>query len=354
MELPSFAAGYAPRIVRFWHLTSVPSLKVSGMKASLACWFLVFSSFCCLAQQNRTDAITLDDRSSLDSLTAVRVVRSVTEVNLVFTVTRGRHLVENLRPEDLEIRDNGKPPARVTHFEAKTNLPLRLALVIDQSDSVRARFKFEQSSAAVFLKQVLRPGDAAIVVGFNQHVQLAQAPTGDLHLLSHGIKKLKPGGDTAVFDALAFAARCLAQMEDEGPVRRVIVLLSDGQEYSSRLTLNDVTNEALYAEASVFSITSSEKVICEGDAMCQQGEAILQSLSDSTGGEFLRAAQPVELSSAFGKIRNELRKEYAMSYRPEFNVPDGLFHSVTIFSRKGTRVHCRKGYYAKTSVELLP
>jgi VWFA-related protein len=296
----------------------------------------------------------MESRSSLDSLTAVRVVRSVTEVNLVFTVTRGRHLVGDLKPEDLEIRDNGRPPARVTHFEAKTNLPLRLALVIDQSDSVRARFKFEQSSAAVFLKQVLRPGDAAMVVGFNQHVQLAQAPTGDLHLLSRGIKKLKPGGDTAVFDALSFAARRLAQMDDQGPVRRVIVLLSDGQENSSRMSLIDVTNEALYAEASVFSITSSEKVICQGDAMCEQGETILQSLSDSTGGEFLRAAQALDLSSAFSKIRNELRKEYAMSYRPESNVPDGLFHTVTILSRKGTRVHCRKGYYAKTSVELLP
>lgn len=323
------------------------------MNASLACWFVVLSSFCCLAQQNRPDPIAMES-SSLDSLTAVRVVRSVTEVNLVFTVTRGRHLVEDLKPEDLEIRDNGRPPARVTHFEAKTNLPLRLALVIDQSDSVRARFKFEQSSAAVFLKQVLRPGDAAMVVGFNQHVQLAQAPTGDLHLLSRGIKNLKPGGDTAVFDALSFAARRLAQMDDQGPVRRVIVLLSDGQENSSRMSLIDVTNEALYAETSVFSITSSEKVICQDDAMCEQGETILQALSDSTGGEFLRAAQALDLSSAFGKIRNELRKEYALSYRPESNVPDGLFHTVTISSRKGTRVHCRKGYYAKTSVALLP
>lgn len=300
----------------------------------------------------------MENRSSLDSLTAVRVVRSVTEVNLVFTVTRGRHLVENLRPEDLEIRDNGKPPARVTHFEAKTNLPLRLALVIDMSDSVRARFKLEQSSATTFLKEVLRPGDAAMVVGFNQHVQLAQASTSDLHLLSRGIKKLKPGGDTAVFDALSFAAQRLAQIKDDGPVRRVIVLLSDGQENSSRSSLNQVTNDALFAETSVFAITSSEKVICQGDPTCEAGEAILQSLSDSTGGEFLRAAQQGDLSSALGKIRNELRKEYAMSYRPEFNVPDGLFHRVIIFSRKGTRVHCRKGYYAKTSpkaaIEPLP
>lgn len=300
----------------------------------------------------------MENRSSLDSLTAVRVVRSVTEVNLVFTVTRGKHLVENLRPEDLEIRDNGKPPARVTHFEAKTNLPLRLALVIDVSDSVRARFKWEQSSATTFLKEVLRPGDAAMVVGFNQHVQLAQAPTSDLHLLSRGIKKLKPGGDTAVFDALSFAAQRLAQIKDDGPVRRVIVLLSDGQENSSRSSLNQVTNDALFAETSVFAITSSERVICQGDPTCEAGEAILQSLSDSTGGEFLRAGQQGDLSSALGKIRNELRKEYAMSYRPEFNVPDGLFHRVIIFSRKGTRVHCRKGYYAKTSpkaaIEPLP
>ena len=291
--------------------------------------------------------------SSLDSLSAVRVVRSVTEVNLVFIVTRGRHLVEDLKPEDLEIWDNGKPPARVTHFEAKTNLPLRLALLIDESDSVRGRFKFEQSAAAAFLKRVLRRGDSAMVVGFNQQVQLAQDPTSDLHLLSRGIKKLKPGGDTAVFDALSFASRQLAQIKDDGPVRRVIVLLSDGQENSSRISLNDVTNAALYAEASVFSITSSPKVICEDNPMCEQGEMILQSLSDSTGGEFLRASDEGDLSIAFNKIRNELRKEYALSYRPIFNAPDGLFHQVIVLSRKGTRVHCRKGYYAKISMEKL-
>jgi len=291
--------------------------------------------------------------SALDSLTAVRVVRSVTEVNLVFTVTRGKHLVENLKPEDLEIRDNGKPPVRVTHFEAKTNLPLRLVLLIDVSDSVRAHFKFEQNSAAVFLKQVLRPGDAAMVVGFNQHVQLVQDPTSDMRLLSRGIKKLKPGGDTAVFDALSFAAHQLEQIQDDGPVRRVIVLLSDGQENSSRTSLNSVTNTTLYAEASVFSITSTQKVVCEGNPICEQGETTLQSLSDSTGGEFLRAPIEGDLTSAFNKIRDELRKEYAMSYRPESNVPDGLFHRVTVFSRKGTRVHCRKGYYAKISIEQL-
>lgn len=296
----------------------------------------------------------MERQASLDSLTAVRVVRSVTEVNLVFTVTRGRHLVENLKPEDLEIRDNGKPPARVTHFEAKTNLPLRLALVMDMSDSVRARFKFEQSSAAAFLKQVLRPGDAALVVGFNAHVRLAQAPTSDLRLLSHGIKALKPGGDTAVFDALSFAAHRLAEIQDQGPVRRVIVLLSDGQENSSRMSLSQVTNEVLYGEASVFSITSTQKIVCRNDSMCEQGETTLESLADSTGGEFLRASDEGDLTSAFGKIRNELRKEYAMSYRPEFKMPDGLFHRVIIFSRKGTRVHCRKGYYAKDSVALLP
>jgi VWFA-related protein len=272
-------------------------------------------------------------------------------VNLVFTVTRGRHLVENLKPEDLEIRDNGKPPARVTHFEAKTNLPLRLALLIDESDSVRGRFKFEQSAATAFLKRVLRRGDSAMVVGFNQHVELAQGPTGELQLLSRGVKKLKPGGDTAVFDALSFAAHQLAQIKDDGPVRRVIVLLSDGQENSSGISLNDVTNATLYAEASVFSITSSHKVVCEGNPICEQGEMTLQALSDSTGGEFLRAADESDLSTAFNKIRDELRKEYAVSYRPEFNAPDGLFHRVIVFSRKGTRVHCRKGYYAKISKE---
>ncbi|HEX6806098.1 MAG TPA: VWA domain-containing protein [Terriglobales bacterium] len=320
------------------------------MKASLPCLFLAVASLCCFGQQSKENPVAMENSSSLASLTAVRLVRSVTEVNLVFTVTRGRHLVDNLRPEDLEIRDNGRRPERVTHFEAKTNLPLRLALLIDKSDSVRARFKFEQNSAAEFLKRVLRPGDSAMVIGFNQHVQLAQGPSADLRQLSRSIKKLKPGGDTAVFDALSFAARRLADIKDEGPVRRVIVILSDGQENSSRRRLAKATNDALYAEAAIFSITSSNKAACQSDPVCQEGDTTLQSLSDSTGGEFLRAGEDSDLSTAFNKIRDELRKEYAVSYSPGFGAPDGLFHTVTISSRKGTRIHCRKGYYAKESV----
>jgi VWFA-related protein len=322
------------------------------MKASLACLFLAFGTLHVFGQQNTQHLATTtssDARSSLDVLTAVRMVRSVTEVNLVFTVTRGKRLVDNLRQDELEILDNGEPPARLTRFEAKTNLPLRLALLLDTSDSVRGRFKFEQASAIAFLKHVLRPGDLAMVVGFNEHPRLSQALTGDPRLLSQSIKKLKPGGDTAVFDALSFAAQRLGQADDQVPVRKLIVLLSDGQENSSARDLEKAINEAWHLDVSIVSISSNQKDACRSDPLCAQGEVTLKSVADSTGGEFLRAADEAGLWVAFNKIANELRKEYAVSYRPAFETPDGLFHSVIISARRGTRVHCRKGYYAKLS-----
>jgi VWFA-related protein len=321
--------------------------KGSPMKASLACLYLLTSLYS-HAQQNATAAMALTNSSSLSPANAVvRLVSSVTEVNLLLTARRGRHLIDSLRPEDLEILDNGERPARVTHFESKTNLPLRLALLIDKSDSVRARFKLEQAAATEFLKRVLRQGDIAMIVGFNQSVQLAQEPTSDQRQLSQGIKRLKPGGDTALFDALSYAAQKLSQINDDGPVRRVIVLLSDGQENSSAGSLQRVINKALYAGTAIFSITSSEETICRGDRVCEQGETTLKSLSDSTGGEFLRAAAQGDLSGAFAKIRNELRMQYAVSYRPAFNAPDGQFHVVTVSANRGVHVHCRKGYYAR-------
>jgi VWFA-related protein len=120
------------------------------------------------------------------------------------------------------------------------------------------------------------------------------------------------------------------------------------------LALAKATNDALYAETAIFSITSSGKTVCANDPICEQGETTLQSLSDSTGGEFLRATEENDLWGAFNKIRDELRKEYAVSYRPAFNSPDGLFHAVTVSSHKGVRVHCRKGYYARASAPQVP
>src|SRR5947209_2785588 len=130
--------------------------------------------------------------------------KDVQEVSLVLTVTNKRgHFVRDLNPKDLAILDNDLPPEKITFFQSETDLPLRVALVIDTSDSVTNRFKFEQQAAAAFLKKILRPqSDMGLIVGFNQHVRVTQGPSNDPAKLRAGLDQLKLGGETSVFDAV--------------------------------------------------------------------------------------------------------------------------------------------------------
>src|SRR5215470_3207882 len=129
----------------------------------------------------------------------ITIFKRVDEVNLVLSATnhKGR-FVRDLNPDDLVISDNGEPPDKITYFQTQTDLPLRVALVIDTSDSVSYRFDFEMKSAKEFLKQILRPNaDEALIVGFNQKANLVQPLTSDLPRLNHGLKSLQARGETA-------------------------------------------------------------------------------------------------------------------------------------------------------------
>lgn len=317
------------------------------MKARLLFSAILLGSFLCYSQQTPTNPSVGGEAPALATIPPItRIIKNVNEVNLVLTVKKGKHLVDSLKPEDLSILDNGEPPEQVTNFRTDTNLPLRLALVLDKSDSVRQRFKFEQKYANEFLRRVMRPGDQALVVAFNEKLELAQGATGDRRLLSQGIRRIKTGGNTALYDAVAFAAHKLSAMKEADPVRRVMIVLSDGEENSSHIGRERMIDDALHAETAIFTVTSTDEVICGGDPRCEQGDNTLKAMSESTGGEFFRAAREEDLDFVFRRIGDELRKQYAVSYRPRFALPDGVFHAVTVVAHKGMQVQCRKGYYA--------
>ena len=140
--------------------------------------------------------------------TMATIVKEVHEVNLTFTVTNQHgHFVSNLAPSDFTIQDNGEPPQRITHFENQSDLPLRLAIVIDSSDSVGYVFNDEKRSAAVFLSRILRrTSDLALIIGFNHQVRLVQDLANDRKLLSRAVRKLPIGGYTAIYDAVSAAS----------------------------------------------------------------------------------------------------------------------------------------------------
>ncbi|HEV8183960.1 MAG TPA: VWA domain-containing protein, partial [Candidatus Angelobacter sp.] len=155
------------------------------------------------------------------------------EVNVIFTVTdKHNKFIKDLKENQFKFLDNNKPPKQIMNFSAETDLPLRVGLLIDASNSIRDRFLFEQDAAIEFLHQIIRPKtDKAFVLAFDEVWDLTQDFTGDLDKLTKGIKVIRPGGGTALWDAVFYACRDKLMKEREtGPVRKAIILVSDGDD----------------------------------------------------------------------------------------------------------------------------
>src|SRR4029077_8963112 len=187
------------------------------------------------------------------------VRKTVREVYLVFTVTdQHGHYVKSLKKNDFKILDDGKAP-EILSFSSETDLPLQVGLLIDASESVSSRFKFEQEAAIEFLKQTIqRKSDEAFVIGFDLTPRVTQDFTDDIEKLSVGIRTLQPGSLTALYDALYYACRDkLLKQPQAGPVRRVIILLSDGKDNASSVSREKAIEMAQGAEVSVYTISTN-------------------------------------------------------------------------------------------------
>ncbi|MFI5069752.1 MAG: VWA domain-containing protein [Terriglobales bacterium] len=274
--------------------------------------------------------------------------KRVNEVNVVFTVTdkHGRY-VNNLTKTDFNVLDDQRPALEVSSFRRETDLPLRVGLLVDASNSVRDRFKFEQQAAIEFLNETIRPRYyKAFVVGFDVTPEVTQDFTDNTDALSNGVRSLRPGGGTAMYDALYFACRDKLMKESQtGPVRRAIILLSDGDDNQSHVTREEAVEMAERAEVIVYAISTNI------NGSSSRGDKVLERIADATGGRAFFPFQITEVSNAFSEIQNELRSQYALAYTPASLAPNGQFHSIEIIAqnRKGLRVRSRHGYYAPTN-----
>ena len=275
------------------------------------------------------------------------ITRKVNEVSLVLTVTDKRgHLIRNLSEADFNILDNGHTPDRITSFEAQTNLPLRVALVIDTSDSVLYRFKFEQHSGTTFFRHMLHaPADLGSVVGFNQNVRIAQELTRNTKALELALKRLRPGGETAVYDAIIAASHQLTSPPGEQPSRHVIVLITDGEDNTSRAHLPDAVEAALRSNSVVYVVSTND--LAGAAEFLGDGDDSMKQLAEATGGRLLHSETDEGVATAFSNIEKELRSQYAISYKPADNSPDGLFHHLVVLSPKNLHIFHRIGYFAR-------
>jgi len=276
----------------------------------------------------------------------VATIRTKTnEVNVVFTVTdkHGRRITD-LKQGDFHVVDDNKPPEEIRSFHAETNLPLQVGLLIDASNSVRDRFKFEQESAIEFLNQTVRPRyDQAFVVGFDATPEVVQDFTDQSEQLAHGVRELRPGGGTALYDALYFACRDkLLKASKATPVRRAIILLSDGDDNLSHVTREEAIEMAQRAETIVYTISTNVS------GTKGPGDKILERIADATGGRAFFPFQIRDVTNAFAEIQDELRSQYAISYKPADFKADGHYRTIEIVAndRKNFRVRSRRGWYA--------
>jgi len=236
----------------------------------------------------------------VDPDAAATIRKNVNEVNIVFTVTdkHGRY-VKDLKRNDFHVVDDSKPAA-ISSFHSETNLPLQVGLLVDASNSVRDRFKFEQESAIEFLNQTIRPRyDKAFVVGFDATPEVTQDFTDNTEILSRGVRALRPGGGTALYDALYFACRDkLLKQSQATPVRRAIVLLSDGDDNLSHVTREEAIEMAQRAEVIVYTISTNVT------GSRQRGDKVLQRIADATGGYAFFPFQLTDVANAFTEIQD--------------------------------------------------
>jgi Ca-activated chloride channel homolog len=289
------------------------------------------------AGAQQTAPAKVDDRAQSP------ITVEVNRVNMMFTVAdkRGR-FITNLAKDDIEVVES-KRPQNILEFVAESDLPLRLAIVIDTSNSIRERFRFQQDAAVEFIKSVMRPQDKAVVVSFDTGAELVTDLTSDTGALERGVRNLRAGGGTALYEAIYFACRDkLMQDQPMHKYRRAMVILSDGDDNQSRYTREQSLEMAHKADVVIYTISTNITRI-ETD-----GDKVLKYLARETGGVPFFPFKVQDLSQSFENIANELRHQYSVLYRPEPAKNDGQWHPVDIRvkNRKDLVVRARKGYYA--------
>jgi Ca-activated chloride channel family protein len=272
--------------------------------------------------------------------------KTVNEVNTVFTVTdKHGHFIKDLKLPDIKIIDDGKAPADIRYFTSETGLPLRVGLLIDASNSIRDRFRFEQESAIEFLNQIVRRNsDQAFVIGFDSTPEVKADFTDDTNKLGAGVRDLRPGGGTALYDAIYYACRdkLAGANSKKGPVRKAIILLSDGEDNQSRVLREEAVEMAERAEVIIYAISTNIS------GVKTRGDKVLERFADMTGGRVFFPYKLQDVADAFTGIQEELRSQYAVAYKPQDFIADGKFRVVSIepAKNKNLKIRSRRGYYA--------
>jgi Ca-activated chloride channel family protein len=315
-----------------------------------SCLSVIFLATLPLYGQNSFAAPSIDIAASSPAVAStepnsiVTIKSRVNEVNVLF-IAMNKHgkFVRDLNKNDFSILDDHKPPQQIVRFSQETDLPLQIGLLFDTSGSVHGRFQFEQDAAVGFLQHTLRPHyDHAFAMAFSAKNKVMQDFTDNVTLLGAGIQKMQDGGGTALYDAIYLSCKEKMLRDDsDRPVRRALIVISDGEDNQSEHTLGQAIYMAERAQVIVYTISTDDS------GLILRGDKILEQISDATGGRAFFPFKMKDIKTSFSAIEDELRSQYVISYHPANFDPDGRFRSIEITSlKKDLQVRARKGYFA--------
>ena len=306
--------------------------------------------------QKKSDAKQDPQKKKEDEVETIRVGTQL--VNLLFAVQdKQNRYINDIAQEEITVLEDGKPQQIFT-FKREFDLPLTMAILVDVSGSERFMLPVLKDAGARFIDSVIRPNkDTAAIIKFEGEPTLMQGLTSNAARLRKGLEEIafiagpppsvfggatppinggSRQGGTSLYDAVI--ATCADLLAKE-PGRKTIILITDGEDTTSRMKLGDAIDEALRAEVVIYSIGIGEGHVDEGT---------LKRLSESTGGRVALPRGNRELDQAFTQLEQDLRQQYLLAYEPSNENPDGTFRKIEVRlpNRKDVRIRHRKGYYA--------
>ncbi len=260
--------------------------------------------------------------------------------------------ITNLKLEDFELFIDGQ--TKIISSISRSETPVKLALLFDNSSSIDAAREFEKQAALKFFKRVIRPIDQAALYSVTDKIILMQALTSDTRLLTHAIESFgKAEGATSLIEAVAEAARYLKPFGE----RKVIVIVSDGEDTTSDLPFEDMLRIVQNAGCQVYVVNTKQfeylaqsgKVNGNANIRALTAERRMMELTEQTGGAVYSPLNTRDVDNAFTQIAAELSQQYVLSYYAVDDERDGKFRTITLRTpqRKDLRIRARKGYYSR-------
>ncbi len=248
--------------------------------------------------------------------------------------------VPDLTQDSFQVSEEGVPQ-KIARFEAQTDRPLDLALMIDSSMSAFKDLRFESDASGRFIQQVVRPGDELAVFEFDESVTKLSNFSDNVPRLQAAVRKIVPGSGTSIYDAVELASDSLARLPQGR--RRAIVLVTDGGETTSVAKFDDTRRAAIKSGALLYTIIV--RAVNNENGRNTAGEHALITITDSTGGALFILEDANQISQMFDRINRELRTQYLLGYYPSPTPPPGSDRHVHVQVKGDYLVRYRKEYF---------